>query len=96
MRIFGYISVWLLALNSYAGSIECIGKVDRIFNHKNGRLAITSVAMFGDSSGRDICNLITPRGDVPVEICKTWLSQLLVSYSSGKNARIVYSPSAYT
>lgn len=91
-------SVILLVLfssSAIAGRLHCVGIIDKINVSENGSLSIYSKDIYGDSSGRTICNLLKQDG-IPVEICKLWSSQIMESYSSKRPLRIAFKESKYT
>lgn len=94
-KIITALCVFIFSGNLFAASLECIGKVERIYNHADGRMAISSTEIFGNTDGRDVCNLTASWKGISPEVCKTWLSQLLTSYAASKNLRIVYWDSLY-
>lgn len=78
----------LISSNSYANL--CTGKLDNIILAQNGRISIKSMELYQDDNARDICRLDAAWNGVHVEMCKAWLSALMISYTAGKDIRIYY------
>ncbi len=92
--IFGITIFILLSSSAMAGRLHCVGKIDKINISASGALSIYSKEIYGDTSGRTICNLITQE-KVPVKVCELWSTQVLESYSSQKELRIAFKESKY-
>jgi hypothetical protein len=84
----------LLLIYSQASSAACTGTVDEIQQGYNGRVSLISHSLYGDSNARDICRLDSAWGGVAIDTCKSWLSTLLVAYSTEKNILIQYADDA--
>ena len=79
-----------IAFSNLAFGYACEGKVDNLQVAANGVVQIMSVALYGDSAGRSICNVSSTWKGVTTESCKTWISMILVSQSTDTNISIVY------
>lgn len=94
ISIFSLILYLSFSGTAAAGRVHCVGKIDGVNVADNGALSIYSEEIYGDKSGRTICNLLIP-DKVPVKVCELWSAQVLESYSSQKNLRIAFRESNY-
>lgn len=88
LRLITYVVLLSFTAATYAG--ECIGKVEKIYAHKDGGLAIASTELFGNMDGRHVCNLNVLYKGVEPGVCKAWFSQVLAAHSAKTNIRLVY------
>ena len=85
-----------LSLVVEASTLSCVGSVDAVNVNSDGGVAIISNDMFGDLNGRTICSLKDTDIGVPIDVCKSWVSQGLASYASGTKIRIAYLNSSHS
>lgn len=85
----------LFSSSAVGGRLHCVGVVDKVNVSEGGALSIYSKEIYGDDSGRTICNLLI-QDNVQAKICELWSSQVIESYSSKRPLRIAFKESKYT
>ncbi len=90
MRKF-ILGVALATCSTVSFGNTCIGNVDEIQQAYNGRVSLISSSLYGDNGARDVCRLDQEWQGVSIEACKSWLSILMVGYTTGKKVWVLYS-----
>ena len=92
--IYGYDHALAEGIGRLTSITDQSGTITYTYNEiqvaANGVVQIMSVALYGDSAGRSICNVSSTWKGVTTESCKTWISMILVSQSTDTNISIVY------
>lgn len=89
-----FISIIFIFYSALSFANSCIGNVDEIQQGYNGRVSLISNSLFSDNNARDICRLDQAWQGVSIEACKSWLSILMISYTSNKKIWLQYSGTA--
>jgi hypothetical protein len=76
--------------NSWAGSMVCSGIIDFVLVSRTGNIEVYSTQLYGNTLGRNICNLNTTWKTVTPETCKVWYSTLLAQLAQAKPTKIYY------
>jgi hypothetical protein len=76
--------------NTYAAVNNCTGKIDKIYQTVQGGVAFESMAMFGDSEARAICNLNYEWNGASIAVCRGWLSKMLAAKSRSSELTVQY------
>ena len=80
----------LTASKSAFSAYQCTGKIDGINQAYEGSVSLYSSSIYGDSTGRLICNLNVEWKSVSPETCKGWLSKLLSHKAMSEEITIQY------
>ncbi|WP_141229388.1 hypothetical protein [Cellvibrio mixtus] len=84
----------LLSLLPGIGSASsvCSGTIDMLLVTQSGIVEVYSSEIYGNSNGRNICNINTNWKSVTPDTCKAWYSTLLALAAQNKPAKIHYLP----
>jgi hypothetical protein len=89
-KILLLVSILVSPCVSSASDYTCRGGIDAISQSHSGAIALISKDIYGDNSGRMVCNLNDTWNGVSVEVCKGWLSKLLSVNAMSKDIIIQY------
>jgi len=90
LESIGVLLLVTAASNAQAATYTCTGLVDLVDRAYEGSVLIDSVALYGNETGRQICNLNTTWNGVTPAVCQGWLARLLVAVAQGGNVTVQY------
>jgi hypothetical protein len=68
----------------------CTGTVDFVNQAYDGSVIIDSTALYGNETGRQVCNLNTSWNGVTPAVCQGWLAKLLSAIAQGTPLTVQY------
>lgn len=85
----------LLALIASTANAQytCSGPVDFVNQAYDGSVILDSTALYGNETGRQICNLTTSWNGVAPAVCQGWLAKILAALAQGTPITVQYADS---
>lgn len=80
----------MLAGATQAADYICAGKVKHLNQGRSGRVSLISPDIYGGQAGRVVCSVTETWKAVDPEVCKGWLSKLLMAKAADKRIIVQY------
>ncbi|GAA6167041.1 hypothetical protein [Sessilibacter corallicola] len=71
-------------------NVVCSGKIDRVQVTQQGHVELRSSEIYGNETGRTLCNLSFEYKNVATNTCQAWYSFLLASKAQKEAIRIQF------
>jgi hypothetical protein len=79
----------LLPITAHAW-VDCVGKFEKFHVIFDGRVQVYGNALYGNNTGRSVCDVSKVWKGVAPEACKSWVSILLTAQAAQQPIRIQY------
>ncbi len=81
---------FLFLFVSINAQANCVGKVDRVQLTGAGAVELISTPLYGNTTGRRVCNLSTAWKGVTPEACRGWYALILASLAQDREIKMQY------
>lgn len=84
------ILIGLLSSSTIIQANSCIGKVDRVQLTGSGDVELISKDLYGEDTGKKLCEFSNSWKGVTPEVCRGWYSLILTTIAQSSELKIQY------